>query len=118
MILADYTLGTMEDGSLNVVMNPPVPISGWSIQFSLMHRFGSDSPFYIASLASGYSNLNASGFGISGITLVNGATGQIRIAIPESATSGLQYGNYASMVQKLNPWPALTMSEGYLILTP
>lgn len=109
-VVSDFALARYEDGILTMELAPPDDVSGWDIRFSMAKRFGSSgSGYYQASVSSGYS-------GESGITITNSGIGQMNITIPGSATSGLEYGNYAYNVTRHNP--RVSLAEGFLILQP
>lgn len=108
----DMPLARWEDGILTVELTPPTPIGGWDIRFKVQKRFGIASGLIQKSAASGFVA------GQSGITFVNSGTGIINIAIQKPDTSGLDFGNYAVSIQRVNSGFQTALSQGFLILYP
>lgn len=97
---ATISVNRGSDYYLTVNLVPQTPISGFSIQFESLLRFGGISGRIVASVASGYNN-------VSGINVTNGATGQFVVYIPATATtnnSNLVSGyNYSGVVNLSGP---------------
>lgn len=93
-IQADYQINRSDDTIVNVSLAPPVPISGWTIQFQVILREGGVSPLLTEYIASGFTN------GQSGGYLVNGAIGTFYFNIPGNITGGVASG--ISGIS--NPW--------------
>ena len=110
-VLADFSLARWEDGILTIGMEPPVPIGGWAMDFTLTRRFGQVSGICTKSVASGY---NAQ----SGITVVNSGQGIFSVAIDSVNTSGLDYGNYSYVVMRRDSGHVTALVEGTLLLSP
>jgi hypothetical protein len=110
-ILADFTLCRYEDGSLVVSLAPGTNIGGWSMRFALQHRFGGISGIIEKWMASGY-------YGVSGMNINNSGQGVFNIGVNSADTSGLDFGNYAYTVERLDSGFRTILTEGYLQLTP
>lgn len=108
----DFSFSKFEDGVLTVVMTPATAIGGRSIQFEVSHRIGgSTSGMPIKSVASGYNN-------VSGINITNSGAGQFNVIINSADTSGLDYGNYAYQVTRLDSGNRTVISEGVFTVGP
>ncbi len=110
-VLGDFSLGRYEDALLNFSLNPPVAVGGWGVQFLLEHRFGGLSGIIIGTVASGYSSL-------SGIAVTNSGQGVFQVTVPGMLTSGLDYGNYAYTLARVDSGSYTNLAEGYLSLMP
>lgn len=111
-ILFDMPLVKFEDGILTVALNPPTAIGGWDIEFRVQKRFGQSSGLIIKQAMSGYIT------GQSGITFVNSGNGTIDINVNQPDTSGLEFGNYAASVRRMNSGSRSVLSQGFLVLYP
>jgi hypothetical protein len=100
-----------EDGILTVSMSPPVAIGGWEIQFKTTKRFGGTTNLFTKSVASGFN-------GQSGITITNSGAGIFNIQVNSVDSSGLDFGNYAAVSERLNSGSRTTLTEGFLLLMP
>lgn len=100
-----------DDGFFNVALVPAQNISGWTIEMKTTKRFGGSSGLIVKSCASGYNN-------VSGIQVVNGAQGKFKVAITSLDTSGLEYGNYATEINRLDSGSHVALTQGYLSLIP
>lgn len=109
-VLVDMVSYRYEDAVLTVGLAPPVAIGGWNIRYQVSHRFGGSSGLITKSAASGY------GGGVSGITVTNSGQGIFNIAINGADTSGLEYGNYAYAIERLDSGNRSVLSEGHLQL--
>lgn len=110
-VLADFSFAKYQDGTLTISLSPPTAIGGWNIVYNQYKRFGSNTPIFTYSVASGFN-------GASGITVINSGQGIITMRIREENTSGLPYGNYAGMCERMDSGYRTTLSEGYMILVP
>lgn len=110
-VLTDFAFIKFEDGVLTISMSPPVAIGGWEIQFKTTKRFGGVNNLITKSVSSGYN-------GQSGITVTNSGAGIFNVALGTQDTSGLEYGNYAAVTQRLNSGSMTTLTEGFLLLMP
>ena len=111
-IYSNFSLIRYEDGILSVSLTNPTNISSWNIQFRASKRFGSCSGLIIKSADATYQN------GQSGITYTNAAQGQFNIRIDSVDTSGLEFGNYAFAIERLDPGNRTDLAEGYLLILP
>lgn len=109
---ANFGLPKFSDGNLTVNMAPNVDVGGWSLEVVLARRFGSVSGLLIGGIASGIPN------GASGLTVINSGEGIFQIAIPSLATSGLQFGNYAYSVNRVESGFRTVLNQGYLTIDP
>jgi len=91
----DFSLSRFEDAVLSVSLTPAVNISGQSIRFLSQHRFGGLSGFAIKSVASGFNN-------VSGINVTDGVNGVMQITLNSVDSSGLDFGNYAYSIERLD----------------
>ena len=110
-LIADFTLARQEDSPLTISMSPTVPIGAWNIEFTCQKRFGGQTDLISKITNSGYNS-------VSGITIVNSGNGTFSVTINSNETSGLQYGNYAYLIERLGSGTRTILVEGYLILTP
>lgn len=79
----NYILPEQQNAGIQIGLEPPTSISGWSISVDLMYRMASPQPIVTLYLASGYSH------GESGITLVDGSVGIFNAAYGPTQVSGL-----------------------------
>ena len=110
-IQVEATQVRMEDGLLVISLVPPIPIGGQSWQFEVLNRFGGVSGRIIKSMASGHYN-------VSGMNIVNSGQGVMNVAINSVDTSGLQWGNYAFTVTRLDSGNRQAATEGFLKIQP
>lgn len=108
---ADFSLFHRTDGTLTINMNPQVPIGGWTIVFAVSEHFGSDTPYILKSVASGFN-------GMSGISIVSSGQGQFNVAINANDTSGLTLGNYAYAAQRVDSGSRTVLTEGFFSVLP
>lgn len=108
----DFALPSFVNGTLQVALAPPAPISGATIQFDLLYRFDSPQPIVSKYLASGYSN------GESGCTLVDGAAGVFQITLTPADMSGLDNGNYAYTVRRTDAGNVASYTAGFRLCNP
>ena len=108
----DFALPLHANGTLQVQMAPPAPISGWSIRFDLVYRFGSPQPIISKYLASGYTT------GQSGCTLVDGSIGIFQISQNPSEVSGLNDGNYAYRAYRTDSGSVTDITAGFRLCNP
>jgi hypothetical protein len=107
----DFSIGRLEDAVLTVSMTPPTNISGKMIRFMAQHRFGGISGFATKYAASGFNN-------VSGINVIDGVQGRFQISLNSVDSSGLDYGNYATASEFLDPGQRTIVTEGYMAITP
>lgn len=110
-IQADFQQIRMEDGALIVSLAPAAAIGQWTIRFQAYPRFGSTSGRIVASTASGFNN-------VSGINITNSGAGVFNVTVPGLQTSGLEYGNYAYDVTRLESGSRTVLVQGYLSILP
>lgn len=109
-VLVDYSWVKFDDGNLIMVMEPPLPIGGLSIEFTLSKRTGG-SGYFTKSMASGY-------YGVSGMNIVNSGQGIMTISLNSVDSSGRDYGNYAFRISRMMSGQRATLTEGFEILLP
>lgn len=111
-VLADFKFSRYTDGLLTLSVEPPTPIAGWSVEMNVQRNFGGVSGVMpTKSYASGY-------WGVSGIAILNSGAGIMQIKIDASDTSGLEYGNYAGQIVRVDSGSRTILSEGYLMVVP
>lgn len=110
-VRTDFSLIRQEDATLNVPLTPAAPIGAWNLRFLMTQRFGDTSGLITKSVASGY---NA----VSGITVTNSGQGVFTVNLRANDTSGLEYGNYAYQLERLDSGNRSVLTEGYLTLRP
>ena len=108
-VYADWSLVRYEDGTLTITLVPQVNIAGWNMRFLVQHRFGGTSGLIEKNVASGYS-------ASSGITVNNSGNGVLSVAIRGADTSGMEFGNYAYTLERMDSGFRTVLSEGYLQL--
>lgn len=108
-IIADIPIYVGEDGTVTVSMTPPVGIGGWTIRAQITKIFGSSSGIITAYVGSGMNNQ-------SGINVVESGAGIFRFKIPGMQTSGLNPGNYACEVRRLDSGRNTLLQAGFLEL--
>jgi len=109
----DFNLPRDADAVLTLQISPPTNTSGWYTQFQMTKRFGSTSGLIIKSCASGFNGLN-----VSGMSLTDGQKGIFQIAVNSIDTSGLQFGAYAHVTQRLDSGSRTTLVEGFMNIVP
>lgn len=107
----DQTIVEYEDECITVFLNPPQNIGGWNIQTTIMNHFGSTSGRIVKSVASGFS-------AVSGITILNSGNGQFKTKINSVDTSGMEFGNYAYVIERLDSGCRKLLFNGYFIVDP
>jgi len=90
-------------------MSPPTGISGWTLQFDLMKRFGTTTPVISRYCASGYNNS-------SGINVIDGMQGIFSVDLHPSDVSGIDPSNLAYQVRRTDSGSATGISEGFRIM--
>lgn len=112
-IIANIPIHVGEDGTVTVTMTPPVAIGGWQVRAQITKRFGSNtnSGIITAFVSSGLNNQ-------SGINVTNSGAGIFQFKIPGVSTSGLDPGNYACEVRRLDSGRNTLLEQGYLELKP
>lgn len=105
-VQVDFTLPMPSAGTLQVSLQPPTTISGWSIKFDLMYRFGSPQPIISKYLASGYT-------GVSGITLVDGVKGIFNVSLYPLEVSGLDPQNLAYQTYRTDSGAQTAINGGF-----
>lgn len=113
-VQADFSLGSLEDGSLTVGLIPAANVSGWTLQFSLWRRqqavSGSVSGLITKSAASGFNN-------VSGINVTNGPGGVFVVNLGRfDVSGGLAPGAYSYKVERMDSGNATIISEGYRLV--
>lgn len=111
-IITNFGAVRMEDGTLTIEMVPAEPIGGWSLQFSVKHRFGGETNLI--------TKVGASGFylGESGVQIVNSGQGIFNVRLNAVDTSGFDFKNYAFLAERMDSGYRTTLAEGFITLTP
>lgn len=108
----DFALPLFCNGTLQIQLAPPAPISGASIQFDLLYRFGSPQPIVSKYTSSGYSNNE------SGIKFVDGSVGIFQVALTPAEVSGLDFGNLAYRTYRTDSGNATSYTAGFRLANP
>lgn len=110
----NFPLPASQDAVLQIQIQPPVSISGWTIRWDLLYRLGSPSPIVSKYLASGYTS------GQSGISLFNGQQGSFNVSLFASEISGvaLTTNVLAHQTWRVDSGLQTPVSYGYRVLTP
>lgn len=108
----DFALPLHSNGTLQIQLTPPGPISGWSVEFDLMYRFGSLQPIVSKYLASGYTT------GQSGGTLVDGSIGIFQVSLVPAEVSGINDGNLAYRVYRTDSGSVSDVTAGFRLCNP
>lgn len=109
----DFTFIKGNDAILVIEMQPPEPIGGWSIQFLVQKRLGTNASGLVTkSIASGLA-ANA-----SGIEITNSGAGVMQVAINAGDTSGWNPGNYQYKVQRMDSGSVTDLAKGCLMVLP
>lgn len=106
-----FKLSKYTDGTITIGIDPPTAIGGWDLRFKMTKEFNGVSGLVNKYVSSG---LNAA----SGMSIVSSGDGVISIDINKADTSGLDYGNYAFVVDRYSSGFSTIVSNGYVILTP
>ena len=105
-IVTDYSLSLTERGVLTIEMIPPTSVGGWSLDFYLTKRFGSQENIIHNSVASGYN-------GASGITITNSGAGIMNVVNLPASMSGKLPGNYAWTLRRTDSGHQTEIATGY-----
>ena len=106
----EISLVRQEDVVVTLSMVPPVPIASWAIEVNVTKRYGGETLFKKC-YSSGYD-------GVSGIHILDSGAGIMAIRFNSVDTSGLNFGNYAFQVVRLDSGSRTVPTEGYLLVTP
>ncbi len=107
-VLADFNSITGEHSSINMSLNSPTSVSGWTIRYRETKYFGGSSGFAEAHVASGF---NA----VSGIEVTNGPLGHLTITLRAGDTSG-RVGSYPYRIERLDSGFQSVLTEGYRVI--
>lgn len=107
----DFSLAPNEDGTIQVNLQPPTPIGGWSLRFDMWKRFGSDTPIISKFAASGFN-------GVSGITIVDSGQGVLQVQLFNPEMSGQDFGAYAYRIARTSSGFVTNTTEGYRLCAP
>lgn len=80
----NFPLPEQQGASINIPLQPPTNISGWSAEFDLLYRTNSLNPLWSA-----YLNLASGNTGVSGITATDINNGVFSVALNAAAISGV-----------------------------
>ena len=105
--IQDFVL-SYENGNITLGLNPPVPIGGMTLQFSMYKRYGTIS-LVTKSMSSGYYN-------VSGMNVLNSGQGILQIQLNPQEVSGFDQGAYFYQVKRTDSGSATIMAEGYRLL--
>lgn len=111
---ANFSYAKYADGVLTVGLQQPAPIGNWTIQFTTTKHFGTPNVSGLISKIAG----SGTGGGQSGITIVDSGQGRFNVKINSVDTSGLDYGNYAGVIERVDSGFRTILSEGFLTVTP
>lgn len=106
-----FPYSQFSDGTLTIPLQPPTAIGGWNVRMTCMKRFGGVSGFFVKSMASGF-------YGVSGMNIVNSGNGTMNATINSADTSGMAYGTYAVVIERMDSGFRTPLSNGFLINTP
>lgn len=109
-----FSLPASQDGTIQIQIQPPVSISGWTIRWDLMYRLGSQNPIISKYLASGFTS------GQSGISLFNGANGIFNVSLFAAEISGVDQGTnvLAHQTWRINSGFQTPVVGGFRLLAP
>lgn len=107
----DLRLVRYADGLLTIAIHPPTPVGGMDLRFTVMKQFGANTSLITKSAASGLNNQ-------SGINITDSGQGIFKINLQSVNTSGLEYGNYACVIENLTSGNRAVLAEGWLQLLP
>lgn len=107
----DFPINRYVDQTIVIDISPPMPIGGLDIRMTVADRFGSTTPRFVKSMASGF-------YGVSGLNIVNSGAGLLSANIRSVDTSGLDWGNYAFEVKRWDSGAVTDLTQGYMILKP
>ena len=110
-VYSDFSFNQFADGTISVSLAPAANIGNQNIRFQAFKRFGGISGLITKSCNSGFNN-------VSGINITSSGEGRFNISLRGADTSGLQLGNYAYAIERLDSGSRTVISEGYLILLP
>lgn len=105
-IQMDFSFTAGQDGVIHVSLQPPMPIGGLDIEFTLCKRQGG-TPLITGLCGSGF------GAGQSGITVTNSGVGQFDVAMPGRLTSGWEPGNYYHRTRVTTSGRNTPLVDGY-----
>ena len=108
-IIANIPIYVGEDGLVTVSMTPPVAIGGWLIRSQITKQFGSSSGIVTGYVGSGLNNT-------SGINVLNSGAGIFQFRVNGVQTSGLNPGNYACEIRRLDSGRNTLLETGFLEL--
>jgi len=108
--IGNFQINRGVDGTVTIVMSPPVAIGGWPLQAVITKRMESSTEIITGYANSGYN-------GVSGILVTNSGAGMFNFSIPATITSGLDPGNYALNVWRLTSGQRTLIQQGYMELT-
>jgi len=106
-VTSDFRLDLSSDGVVTLQLAPPNAIGGWSLQFILSKAFGGTAQV-TKSMASGYYN-------VSGMNIVNSGQGILSITFHPAEVSGLDQGNYAYQISRLDSGYQSDLADGFRI---
>lgn len=108
-VYADFPLTSQESALINLGIQPPTAVGGWTTRFDIMKRAGG-APFLSLYAASGYQA------GQSGITVINSGQGVFSFPINSSVTSGIDAINYAYRFYRTDSGYYDMLAQGFLQL--
>lgn len=109
-VILDFSLPIQSDATLAVAMQPSTNVSGWTIEFNLMKRFGGE-PRVARSCASGYNN-------VSGVNVTDGSLGYFTVSLRRADTSGQDYGVQSYQINRNMSGRFEPLCEGFVTFTP
>ena len=102
----EFEIAQWSDGVLTVALNPPFPVGGVSIIFTMSKRDGG-SPLVSKVCNSGY------GAGQSGIIVTNSGQGKMSVIFSPPEVSGLSPGAYQIRMTALISGKTVPVLQGY-----
>ena len=106
----DYNVRRGEDALLSGIRIENTAIGGWNIQLSLFTHFGGSGLLQ---------KVTASGFnGVSGVTITSSGLGTYTARMNSVESSGLAYGAYPYVVERLTSGSRTVLQQGYIVVQP
>lgn len=111
-IQQDFSVSQWSDTSVTLVLNPPAPVGGLTIEMFSTPRLGGTDRVFTKSVASGFN-------GASGITILNSGEGILEIRLDVSKDySGRNPGNYAWKARVLTSGLNVDLGDGLISVNP
>lgn len=109
-VQVDFTLSRVEVGTLDIPLEPPTAVGGWTIEYQMWRRQGATgTPLSLKSIASGYD-------AVSGITMINSGQGMFRVSLAPADVSGMSPGNYYYQIIRTDSGQQTLLTQGYRMM--